>query len=129
MNKMVERIEWRNLFIMRKVFKGRPCFQNPTYIDVFPCGSKGRRIAISPETRNMVPAIQMGTELAKLAYNAMIGPFGICTASSAYYFSKVVMAQLLTKMPKMRFPIAVRPFPVPLSLVGNSSGEMAYNTP
>lgn len=32
-------------------------------------------------------------------------------------------------MPKTRVAVAVRPFPVPRSLAGKTSGEMAYRTP
>lgn len=32
-------------------------------------------------------------------------------------------------MPKTRVAVAVRPLPVPRSLAGKSSGEMAYKTP
>jgi len=62
---------------------------------------------MSPAMRNKAPEIQMGTDVVRLAYNAMMGAI----------------------MPKTRFPVAVSPFPVPRSFVGNNSGDMAYRTP
>lgn len=35
----------------------------------------------------------------------------------------------LTMTPKILFAVATIPFPVPLSFVGNNSGDTAYRTP
>ena len=43
------------------------------YSDAFPRGSKGKRTANTPDTRNSAPDMYIGTEEVKSAYKAMIG--------------------------------------------------------
>ena len=43
------------------------------YNDALPRGSNGNSKAISPDKRNSAPDIQIGTEVVKSAYNAIIG--------------------------------------------------------
>lgn len=45
------------------------------------------------------------------------------------HISNYNLSRTLTMIPKIRLAVAVMAFPVPLSLVGNSSGVIAYRTP
>ena len=58
------------------------------------------------------------------AYNAMIGDFEKCEQGIVR-----LEGLLRAKIANSLAAVAVSPFPVPLSLAGNISGEIAYNTP
>ena len=96
------------------------------YKEPLPLDSYGNRRAINPAVMKTAPAIKIGTGVFKFAYNAITGayidPFN-------YYAINLVKRVSRTITPQIRFPVAVKAFPVPLSLVGNSSGVMAYSTP
>jgi hypothetical protein len=72
----------------------------------------------------ITPAMNMGTEVVKSAYKAIIGAY-----KRYQYVAPAHDLSTLTMMPKTRFAVAVIAFPVPLSFVGNSSGVMVYKTP
>jgi len=73
------------------------------YSEAFPRGSNGNSNAMNPESKNRAPETYMGTDVAKLAYSAIIGAI----------------------IPKTLFAVATIALPVPRSLVGKSSGDIA----
>jgi hypothetical protein len=74
-----------------------------SYKLLFPRLSYGNSNMIPPATRNSDPAMYIGTGVSKLAYIAMTG----------------------ANIPPILFAVAARPFPVPLAVVGNTSGVYA----
>lgn len=69
----------------------------------------------------------MGTGVFKFANNAITGAYH--RHFQLLHNKHCEKGFQRTMTPQIRFPVAVKELPVPLSLVGNSSGVMAYSTP
>ena len=95
------------------------------YSEAFPLGSKGSKRAMKPETRNRAPAMKIGTLVVKFAYRAMIGAYTRQNISLTHNKTR----EIPTIIPNTRLALATIAFPVPLSFVGNNSGDRAYRTP
>jgi hypothetical protein len=74
------------------------------------------------------PATKIGWGVFKFAYSAITGAY-IDLFNYYPINGQEINFTSRTITPQIRFPVAVKAFPVPLSLVGNSSGVMAYRTP
>lgn len=94
-------------------------------MDALPLGSYGNNIARQPANTIKPPAIYTGTDVAKFAYSAITG----ACKSSRYIQTWSHVPERRTMTPNTREAVAVRPLPVPRSLAGKISGEMAYSTP
>lgn len=71
--------------------------------------------------------MKIGTEVVKLAYNAIMGAYKIILSDDSQCSQRDIERRTMT--PKILFAVPTIAFPVPRSFVGNNSGVSAYRTP